>query len=312
MDFSKFEVFSWFESSSLKYDLNFRDGDEAMNLGNQDWWMGPLCLGLAVTVGCGSEYIAVSTEGASTASFTETNHPIAEFQSTVDSPVKNGLDDANLMTSATANQRIIYSCVIGLVVEDYHQFESQLPNLIRKFGGFVASSDTDRQYKDQQRGVWVVRIPVQNYAGFLSGIGGIGFAESRSENATDVTEEYIDLEARIGNKQRLEDRIVKMLEERTGKLSEVLDIERELARMREEIERMQGRLRFLKDRSSMATVTLHCREQKEYVPAIVNLLKSTCITGETQNRKSGHLVSLPPLKHCCRRSQVVVPPVSKA
>ena len=57
-----------------------------------------------------------------------------------------------------------------------------------------------------------------------------------------------------------------MLDERTGKLSDVLEIERELARIREEVERMEGRLRYLKDRTSLATITITCREEKEYTP----------------------------------------------
>lgn len=89
---------------------------------------------------------------------------------------------------------------------------------------------------------------------------------NRSENAQDVTEEYVDTEVRIANKKKLEARILTMLEERTGKLSDVLDIERELARVREEIERMEGRIRFLKDRTSLATITITCREEKEYTP----------------------------------------------
>ncbi len=164
------------------------------------------------------------------------------------------------------NRKIVYTSSIGLVVEDYKAFESELPKLVRQHGGFVASSDTDRRYQNNQSGRWVVRIPVDQYSDFLSGVGALGFTESRSENAQDVTEEYVDLEARIENKKKLESRILTMLEERTGKLSEVLEIERELARVREEIERMEGRLRFLKDRTSLATITINCREEKEYEP----------------------------------------------
>ncbi|EMB16759.1 hypothetical protein RE6C_02574 [Rhodopirellula europaea 6C] len=94
----------------------------------------------------------------------------------------------------------------------------------------------------------------------------MGFAESRTEDAQDVTEEFVDVEARIRNNKKLEERIITMLEERTGKLSDVLEIERELSRVREEIERMEGRLRVLSDRSALATITIQCREEKEYVP----------------------------------------------
>ncbi|EMI18408.1 lipoprotein [Rhodopirellula maiorica SM1] len=112
----------------------------------------------------------------------------------------------------------------------------------------------------------MIRVPVDRYHEFVSGVGGLGFAESRREDAQDVTEEYVDVEARVRNNRKLEERIITMLAERTGKLSDVLEIERELARVREEIERMEGRLRLLADRTALATVTINVREEKEYVP----------------------------------------------
>ena len=165
------------------------------------------------------------------------------------------------------HRKIIYNTRIELVVEDYQTFESKLPHLVNSIGGFVANNSTDRRYNDSQYGTWIVRIPVTQYHEFLEGVTTLGFAESRKEQAQDVTEEFVDVEARIKNKKQLEDRILKMLDERSGKLADVLEIERELSRVREEIERMEGRIRLLKDRTSLATVTINCREEKEYVPA---------------------------------------------
>ena len=112
----------------------------------------------------------------------------------------------------------------------------------------------------------MARVPVDRYTAFLADVTELGFAESRNEDAQDVTEQFVDIEARLKNKRELEKRIITMLEERTGKLADVLEIERELSRVREEIEVMEGRLRYLADRTSLATVTIKCREEKEYVP----------------------------------------------
>lgn len=172
------------------------------------------------------------------------------------------------------NRKIIYNTNIGLVVEDYDSFENQLPLVVAQRGGFIANSNTDRRYNNNQRGTWIVRIPVVEYTEFLSGISALGFAESRTENAQDVTEEYVDIEARIKNKKQLEVRVLEMLDQRKGPLKDVLEIERELARIREEVERMEGRIRFLKDRTSLATVTITCREEKEYQPAAAPTLAS--------------------------------------
>ncbi|MFK7767594.1 MAG: DUF4349 domain-containing protein [Mariniblastus sp.] len=176
--------------------------------------------------------------------------------------------------TAELNRKIIYNTKIGLVVKDYPTFESTLPQLVNSHGGFIASNNTDRRYNNSQSGTWIVRVPVSEYSDFLTGITSLGFAESRNEKAQDVTEEFVDVEARVKNKKQLEQRILKMLEDRSGKLTDVLEIERELSRVREEIERMEGRIRFLIDRTSLATVTISCREEKEYIPTAAPTLAS--------------------------------------
>ena len=230
-------------------------------------WQFTALISLFVIAGCGqkegydqtSEYISAS----------EQDYAAAETMASADATGEVSLDAVSVQVSAqaAANRKIIYTTTLGLVVEDYRELERMLPPLVAKHGGFVASSETDRRFNNQQSGTWVVRIPTTEYAAFLTGVGSLGFTESRSENAQDVTEEFVDVEARIKTKRKLEERMVTMLEERPGKLSDVLEIERELARVREEIERMEGRMRFLSDRTSLATVTLRCREQKSYQPA---------------------------------------------
>ena len=215
-------------------------------------------------IGCGQQY-----DAASTAKYKSSNERVTSESEAVDSLRQIDQDETtalNASSQAIANRKIIYNTNIGLVVEDYDSFENQLPAVVAQRGGFIACNETDRRYNDNQRGTWVVRLPVSQYNEFLNGVGALGFAESRTENAQDVTEEYVDTEARIKNKKKLEVRILEMLDQRKGPLKDVLAIERELARIREEVERMEGRLRFLKDRTSLATVTINCREEKEYQP----------------------------------------------
>ena len=71
---------------------------------------------------------------------------------------------------------------------------------------------------------------------------------------------------RIRNKQREEERLLELLETQTGKLQDILSVEKELSRVREEIERYQGRLRVLKDQTTLSTVTLRIDELRGYLP----------------------------------------------
>ena len=193
----------------------------------------------------------------------------------------------NAAAKRKSQRRIIYTTSLTLVVKTYSEFEAALPRLVDSVGGFVSKSETDRRYNDRQSGTWVIRVPVDRYNDLLNGMSGLGFAESRREDAQDVTEEYVDVEARIRNNRKLEERIITMLAERTGKLSDVLEIERELARVREEIERMEGRLRVLADRTTLATVTITVREEKEYIPPAAPTL-----TDRLANALGGSLSSL--------------------
>jgi hypothetical protein len=76
----------------------------------------------------------------------------------------------------------------------------------------------------------------------------------------------VDIAARVENARRLEARIIQLLANRTGKLQDVLSVERELARVREEIERYEGRMRYLRTRAAVSTlmITVH-----EHAPVIV-------------------------------------------
>ncbi len=178
------------------------------------------------------------------------------------------------MPASPVERRIIYKTEVGLVVQDYDLFEAKFPVIVASLGGFISKSETNRRYSNEQSGTWVARIPVDRYTEFLQGVEGLGFAESRREDAQDVTDEFVDTEARIRNHRKLEERIIQMLEDRTGKLSDVLEIERELARVREEIERREGQLRVLADRSALATITIRCREQEQYTPPAAPTLVS--------------------------------------
>ena len=188
---------------------------------------------------------------------------------------------------ATATERkIIYVAQVSLVVEDFDKIERELPQLVKQFGGYLADTTIDRTQGAYRTGQWMVRIPVENYEDFLLGLEKLGIPEHRTQTAQDVTEEFVDLEARIANKQKLEQRILQLVDDRDGKIKDVIEVERELARVREEIERMVGRLRYLANRAALTTVTITVREEKDYVPPQAPSFTSrigTAWTYSTQN-----------------------------
>ena len=83
--------------------------------------------------------------------------------------------------------------------------------------------------------------PSARYDDALGSLGPLGKVETATTNSEDVGEEFVDVRARVANARRLEDRLVGLLATRTGKLPDVLAVERELSRVREDIERYEGR-----------------------------------------------------------------------
>jgi hypothetical protein len=171
-----------------------------------------------------------------------------------------------LQSAAKVARRIIYDADVSLVVNDMATTETQIANLLKKADGYVAEATVDRRQGEQLTGQWRVRVPVAQFDTFLDAVSKLGVAENRKQTAQDVTEEYVDLEAQITNKKRLEERIIALLKDSTGKITDVIEVERELGRVRGEIEQMEGRLRLLTNRTDFTTVSISARVEKNYVP----------------------------------------------
>ncbi len=129
----------------------------------------------------------------------------------------------------------------------------------QQLGGFVANTALRNGRDEQPSASLELRVPTAQFDELISGLKAFGKVESVNANAEDVGEEYVDLGARAANARRVEARLVEMLASRTGKLSDVLTVEQELARVRQEIERHDARLRWLERRASLSSfnVTLH-------------------------------------------------------
>lgn len=164
------------------------------------------------------------------------------------------------------NRKIIYTARVSLVVENFDGVEQKIKQLVEKYGGYIANADIGRMQGERRKGTWTLRVPVANFEAVLDSAGEIGVPVSRSQNSQDISEEYVDLQARIANKKKLEARLIQLLERPDDKIQHVIEVEKELARVREGIERMEGRLRYLSDRVELTTITLAVREEKEYTP----------------------------------------------
>ena len=166
------------------------------------------------------------------------------------------------------SRKIIYDARIDLVVDSIAATDQAISGLIKEYEGFLAESDHSSVSQNHGLASWRVRVPVAHFEAFASAVARLGEVRQNHVGSQDVTEEYVDIEARIRNKREEEKRLLKHLADSTGKLEDILAVEKELSRVRGEAEQMEGRLRFLADRADLSTVTIEASEWKDYKPPV--------------------------------------------
>ena len=164
------------------------------------------------------------------------------------------------------SRKIAYDAQVDLIVDSVDPIATRVGTLVQQAGGYIAEQNVTGSPGTQRSMRWRVRIPVEKFDSFVESIVALGELERHNRTSQDVTEQYYDLEARIKNKRVEEKTLNKILEERTGKLEDVLKIEIELSRVRGEIEQLEGKIRVLENLASLATLTLNVREREKYAP----------------------------------------------
>jgi hypothetical protein len=167
---------------------------------------------------------------------------------------------------ATTPRKIIYNSEVELTVEQLSSAEQDLERLAKAHKGYVAETDVSGAPGSPRSGRWKIRVPVEEFQAFMAAVIKVGEVQRIHTDSQDVSEEYYDLEARLVTKRVEETRLIGHLAHSTGKLQEILAVERELSRVRGEIEQMQGRLRKLSFLADLATITVTAHDVKGYVP----------------------------------------------
>ena len=166
----------------------------------------------------------------------------------------------NWSTLDPASRLIIRTGQASIEVDSLESSMAELRRVVQKVGGFVADASVQSGRNQVRSATLELKVPAPRFDELTEALGPLGRLQFVTVGAEDVSEEFVDLTARVANGHRLEDRLVELLRTRTGKLQDVLSVERELARVREEIERMEGRLRFLKTSAQLSTLAVSLYE----------------------------------------------------
>jgi ABC-type anion transport system duplicated permease subunit len=151
---------------------------------------------------------------------------------------------------------IIRTAQLVLTVSDVESAVQAVRALVTATPGARILAAQTRYENDQQVATLTLQVPAAAFETVMSALRRLARrVESEATSSQDVTEEYIDLTARLRTLRATEARLLALLE-RAQRLEDILVLERELAQVRSQIERLEGRQRYLAQRSDLATITV--------------------------------------------------------
>ncbi len=159
-------------------------------------------------------------------------------------------------------QKIIKSGDLRFETSNMEETNTAIQQLVKKYKAVVQSDSEDKNDYTLSRYL-TLRIPNQHFDNFIKDLAnGVEYFDRKNISIEDVTEEYIDIASRVKTKKALEERYIELLK-KANKVSEMLEIERELATIREEIEAKEGRLKYIQNKVSMSTISIEFYKSTE-------------------------------------------------
>ena len=174
---------------------------------------------------------------------------------------------AETPASDVANRKLIRNATVQLEIGSFDDAVQKITAFANEERGYIATTSSEKQANGKLRGEVIVKVLPENLDRFLQKIHGLGELKNQTLGTDDVTKAYFDTDARLKNARVMEQRLIDMLKTKTGKVSDLLQVEKELGRVREEIERMQGQLKYWDSQVQFATVTISLTEKDMEEPA---------------------------------------------
>jgi hypothetical protein len=174
-------------------------------------------------------------------------------------------DGEELKAPESVGPMIVQTASLTILATNYDEASAAIEKLAAAHGGYVEKLDAKAQTGNAREISAALRIPTKQLDGFLADVRKLGHVEEETRSNEEVSDQYVDLQARLKSARATEQRLIELLGTRTGKLEDVLEAERELARIRGEIEGMQGQSAILVHRVNYATVQVELSEEYRQV-----------------------------------------------
>ncbi len=196
--------------------------------------------------------------------------PPADMEKVAPAPGMDVARSAPVQNTVPGTERlVIYNANLTLTVDDPQTSAQRIAQLAEQMGGYVVSMETytvGPAGAQEEQATITVRVPATRYRETLNRITALAVrVDHRTESSQDVTEEYVDLDARLRNLKAAESQLQEIMNQAT-RTEDVLQVYRELVRIREEIEVLEGRKRYLEQSAAMARITVTLQQRKAATP----------------------------------------------
>lgn len=162
---------------------------------------------------------------------------------------------------SAVERKLIKNGEVSFKAKSLPETKSRIQTALASMGGYIAKENA-YDYSESPSEELTVRIPAKNFDAFLEAIlMGVDEVDSKKIDIEDVTEEFVDKEARLKNKKQLEDKYRELLT-KTNNMEDILKIEKEIELIREEIEAVEGRLKYLSNQVNYSTLRITYYEHR--------------------------------------------------
>jgi flagellar motility protein MotE (MotC chaperone) len=172
----------------------------------------------------------------------------------------NGDMDQRLSTAVSAPM-VARTVSLSLIVKDFAASRANLDVILHRHHGYAANLTANTAENTPRSIEASLRVPASELDAAVADLKALGKVEKEFQSGEEVTQQHADLLARLKNSRETEQRLQAILEQRTGKVKDVLEVEQEIARVRGEIEQMEAEQKSLEHRVDFATVNLSLAEE---------------------------------------------------
>ena len=188
--------------------------------------------------------------------FPEKSKTQTEFQGQVES---------SFPTREEPSRMIVKTCWLNLIVKDVLDVAKKIAKFAEDNGGWVVSSNIS-EYEKVPSGTITVRVPAEKFEEAKDYFRSLAVrVTNESIQSEDITEEYVDLQSRLRNLEAAENQLLELMK-RAGKISEILEVHKELTNVRQQIEQIKGKMQYLEQSVKMSSITVNLALSEELLP----------------------------------------------